>query len=87
MILTVTALLTLALVMDAPTIASAQDPSNGTGPKTLEEALKLGEYTVSVPYQNDQSAPYFMILVVTLIGLGIISTVFFIKGRSGKYTP
>ena len=65
----------------------AWDARNGTGPKTLEEALKFGEYTVSVPYQNDQSAPYFMILVGAFIGLGVTAAVFFIKGRSGKYTP
>ena len=78
-ILTVTMLLTLAV--DAPTIASAQGFSN----YTLEEAMKLLEYIVSVSPPNDQPDPYFMILVGTFIGLGIIATVFFIKRRSGKY--
>ena len=86
-ILTVTVLLTLALAVGAPTIASAQ--VLGTDPKTLEEVLKLQEYTISVSPPNDQPDPHFMfigIMIVTFIGLGIIAAVFFIKGRSGKYT-
>ena len=82
-------LLTLALVaVDAPVIASAQDFSNGTGPKTFEEALKLQKHTISVSPPNGQPDSHFMfigIMIVAFIGLGIIAAVFFIKGRSGKY--
>ena len=87
-ILTVTVLLTLVLAVGAPTIASAQDFSNGTGPKTFEEALKLQKHTISVSPPNGQPDSHFMfigIMIVAFIGLGIIAAVFFIKGRSGKY--
>ena len=87
-ILTVTVLLTLALAVGAPTIASAQYFNNITNPKTLEEVMKLQEYTVSVSPPNDQPDPHFTfigIMIGTFISLGIIAAVFFIKGRSGKY--
>ena len=85
-ILTVTVLLTLVLAVGAPTIASAQYFSNITNPKTLEEVMKLQEYTVSVSPPNDQHDPHFMFIGIMIgASLGIIAAVFFIKGRSGKY--
>ena len=92
-ILTVTVLLTLTLTAGAPTIVSAQYFGNmsaggETGVRTLEEALKIQEGRVPVSqYGNlySEPPPHSMLALMVTALLGGIATIFFIKGRSGKY--
>ena len=95
-ILTVTVLLTLTLAAGAPTIASAQYLGNTgvggeTGANTLEEVLRIKSEQVNIAWPPPDGGPILeppshrMLVFMVAALLGGIATIFFIKGRSGKY--
>ena len=97
LVLTVTVLLTFALVATgAPTSASAQylnsgDVDDWTGTPTLEEIIEIhGEFFVygcceKSPGMSIPSLVPFITLLIMGVVAGCIISVFLIKGRSGRH--
>ena len=91
LVLTVTVLLTFALVAaGAPAIASAQYLGGGTPNQSENGFIDEREYTVSNPYiSNKETVVPSLVPLITLWVIGVaaggIVLAFFIKGRSGRH--